>query len=210
MTDPKPCRRPRARALARPEPAFHGQHAALEDLRFIRQTIERSSAFTAVPGWGQTVVGGTALAAALFAQRQATTKAWIAVWLTEAVLGAAIAGLAMHHKSRRAGGPLLSGPARKFALGFLPPLLAGAVMTALLYRLGLTRFLPGTWALFYGAAVMSGGVLSVPIVPLMGACFVTAGVLALLQPVWGNWILAASFGGLHLVFGAVIARRHGG
>lgn len=210
MADAKPCRRPRTRTPVRSEPLSHGHHAALDDLRFIRQTMERSSAFTAVPGWGQTLVGITALIAALFAGRQPAVNRWLAVWLAEAALATAIGLTAMQRKSRSAGTALLSGPGRKFALGFLPPLLVGAVMTALLYRLGLTRFLPGVWALLYGAAVMSGGVLSVPIVPVMGACFVTSGALALLLPSWGNWILAASFGGLHLAFGIAIARRHGG
>jgi hypothetical protein len=196
--------------MMRQDSAVPGRHAALDDLRYIRETMERSSAFTAVPGWGQTIVGITAIAAALVARRQPTVNSWIAVWLAEAFLSTTIAIVTIQRKARRSGTPLFSGPGRKFALGFLPPLLAGAISTALLYRMGLARFLPGSWALFYGAAVMSGGVLSVSIVPVMGACFISSGVLALLLPVWGNWILAASFGGLHIAFGIAIARRHGG
>ena len=186
----------------------HGR--ALEELRFIRETMERSAAFTAVPGWGQTIIGATALVAALIAARQTQASAWVGIWLGEAWLALAIAILAMYRKSERAGLPLLSGPARKFALGFLPPLAAGMVMTLLLYRAGLTHSLPGTWALLYGAAVVSGGALSAAIVPAMGVCFMTSGVLALLAPAWGNWIMAASFGGLHIGFGIAIARRYGG
>jgi hypothetical protein len=208
VLDQRHCRTPRRTAL-RGGPASLDP-AALEDLRFIRDTIERSSAFTAVSGWGQAAIGVTALAAASIAARQTTKAAWLDTWLVEAFLAIAIASVTMNIKSQRIGTPLLSGPGRKFALGFFPPLLAGALLTALLYRLGLTQFLPGAWGVLYGAAVISGGALSVSIVPVMGACFMLAGAAALLAPAWGNGILAASFGGLHIVFGILIARRHGG
>ena len=182
----------------------------LGDLRFIRETIHRSSAFTAVPGWGQVVIGVTAMAAAVIASRQLTPSAWTLTWLAEACLALAIASMAMNIKSQQLGVPLISGPGRKFLLGFLPPLVAGALITLLLYRAGMIRALPGVWALVYGGAVVSGGVLSVPIVPVMGACFMTIGAAALLVPSLGNAAMALSFGGLHIMFGYWIARKHGG
>lgn len=43
------------------------------------------------------------------------------------------------------------------------------------------------------------------------AVFMAAGALALLCPAgWGNVSMAVGFGGLHVVFGLVIARRYGG
>jgi hypothetical protein len=185
-------------------------HDPLADLRFIRETLERSGAFTAVPGWGQVILGVTALASAPIAARQTTPFAWIAIWLVEAGLAVAIASVAMNYKSQRLGVALISGPARKFALGFLPPLVAGVIVTLILYRAGMTATLPGIWALIYGAAVITGGVFSVPLVPVMGACFMAAGALELLFPAAGNYAMAATFGGLHILFGYLIARKHGG
>lgn len=190
--------------------AHNPLHNPLEDLRFIRETLERSGAFTAVPGWGQVILGVTALASAPIAARQTTPFAWIAIWLIEAGLAVAIASVAMNYKSQRLGVALISGPARKFALGFLPPLAAGAMITLILYRAGMTATLPGVWALIYGAAVISGGVFSVPLVPVMGACFMAVGALVLLYPATGNYAMAATFGGLHILFGSLIARKHGG
>jgi hypothetical protein len=185
------------------------QHA-LDDLRYIRETMERSSAFTATPGWGQVFMGGTAVVAAAIAARQPTNRAWLASWLIEAVLAVAIAVTGMLVKARRAGLPLTSGPGRKFALGFLPCVLVAALLTAALARLGLMRLLPGVWMLLYGAGVITGGAFSIPLLPAMGSCFLLAGAMALFVPVWGNLLMGATFGALHIFFGLWIAREHGG
>jgi hypothetical protein len=182
-----------------------------DDLRFIRDTMERSAAFTAVSGWGIALLGATAVAAAALAGRQTSSFAWLRVWLAEGLLASAIGLLACTWKANRRGSPLFSGPARKVALGLAPPLIAGAFLTFVLVRAGFESALPAMWLLLYGAGIMTGGQFSVPIVPVMGVCFMLLGGLAVLAPVaWGNWFLAAGFGGLHIVFGLLIARRHGG
>jgi len=182
-----------------------------EDLRFIRDTMERSAAFTAVSGWGTMLLGATAIGAALLASRQTSSFAWLRVWLADGLLAVAIGLLACTWKANRRGLPLFSGPARKVALGLAPPLVAGAFLTFLLFRSGLESALPAMWLLLYGAGIMTGGAFSVPIVPVMGLCFMLLGGLTVLGPAhWGNWVLAAGFGGLHIIFGLLIARRHGG
>lgn len=183
---------------------------ALEDIRFIRETMERSSSFTAVPGWGQVAMGATALAAAWLAWRQVQPANWLAVWLGEAVLGMSIGLVATQRKAQRAGVPLTSGPASQFVRTSLPPLVAGAILTAALYSTGRTALLPGMWLLLYGTGVLTGGAFSVAIVRVMGALFMLAGASALLFPAWGTSLMALGFGGLHIVFGILIARRYGG
>ena len=182
-----------------------------EDLRFIRDTMERASAFTAVSGWGQVISGVTALAAAAVAAQQSSPLGWLRVWLAEGIIAVVIGLLACTWKANRRGLPLFSGPARKVALGLAPPLVAGAFLTFVLFRAGLQAALPAAWLLLYGAGIMTGGAYSVSIVPVMGLCFMLVGSLTVLGPAaWGNWFLAAGFGGLHIVFGFLIARRHGG
>ena len=205
MFDRQPHRVRRSRAHLRPLP-----QRALEDLRYIRETMERSSAFTATPGWGQVIMGTTAIVAVRIAARRPTANGWLATWLAEAFLAVAIAVIAMHVKARRAGLPLTSGPGRKFALGFLPCVLVAIPLTAALARLGLTRLLPGVWMLLYGAGVITGGAFSIPLLPAMGSGFLLAGTLALFVPAWDNLLMAASFGALHIFFGLWIARKYGG
>ena len=194
--------------MANPEPLHH---RAAADHRFIRDTMERAGSFTSVPGRGQVAIGVTALVAAWVAARQVTPLAWLVVWLVEAALALGIGGWAVARKARAGHTPLESRVARRFGLAFLPPLAAGALLTVPLYFAGMVRLIPGMWLLLYGAGVMTGGALSVPVVPLMGVSFGVIGAVALLGPTsWGNVCLAAGFGGVHLVFGAIIARRYGG
>ncbi len=183
---------------------------AEDDLRFIRQTMERSTAFTAVPGWGQVSVGLTALVAVWLASRHPFDRTWLTIWMVEAGFAALIAVIAIQRKAMRHGLPWTSGPARKVALGFAPPVVAAAVLTAALVQANLTRMLPGTWLLLYGVGVIAVGAFSVSIVPVMGAAFMVLGAAAVCLPALGNWFMAAGFGGLHILFGIWIARRHGG
>ena len=208
MPEPRPLR-PR---LERPEPPdLPISDRAIENLRFIRDTMERAGAFTAVPGWGGVGMGVTALVAALVASRQPTVERWMLTWVAEGWLAFAIGGIAMVRKAAAGETPISSKPGRRFVLAYTPPILVGAMLTVALYHAGLTTLLPGTWLLLYGAAVVTGGALSVPVVPVMGACFMLLGAVALFTPAgWGNLLMAIGFGGVHLGFGTWIARRYGG
>lgn len=184
---------------------------AMDNLRYIRETMERAGRFTAVSGWGEVTIGVTALAAAWIATRTTSPGGWVAVWSVEALLALAIGALSVARKARSVGMPLLSGPGRKVALSLSPPLVAGAVLTAVLFREGVIDPLPGMWLLLFGAGIVAAGAFSVRIVPVMGLSFMLLGTAALLLPgSWGNALMALGFGGLHIFFGFLIARRYGG
>ena len=192
------------------EPVALGDRA-IDNLKYIRETMERSTSFTAVPGYGGMLMGVTACVAAYIANNQALLRDSLATWLIEACLAFAIGVLAMWQKSKIAGQSLISAPARKFAMGFAPPLIVGFVITLGLWNLGQYYVLPPVCMLSYGAAVVCGGAFSVRVVPVMGWCFMALGAIAFLLPTnYGNLMMAASFGLLHIVFGAIIARRYGG
>ncbi|MBZ5514634.1 MAG: hypothetical protein LAN62_07280 [Acidobacteriia bacterium] len=202
-----PCR-PARRSWRRSEPL---DEQAVENLRFIRETMERSTSFTAVPGKGGVAMGVSALVAAGLAARTTTPEMWLATWGLEALVALAIGALAVSLKARAANLPLFSGAGRKFALNLSPPLFAGAFLTVALYRLGLVGLLPGVWLLLFGVGVVTAGAFSVRAVPTMGVCFMALGAAALFAPpAWGNALLALGFGGVQIVFGILIARRHGG
>ena len=184
---------------------------AANDLRFIRQTLATAGSFTAVSGRGQMLVGATALAAAGLSRSLFLGSGWMKVWLAEAALAIVISVWASERKARRLGVPLVSAVARKFVLALLPPLVAGAALTVALWFSGHRHLVPGVWLLLYGTAVVTGGSFSVRAVPLMGYCFMVLGCVALAAPLGWAWLLlGAGFGVLHIIFGAVIARKYGG
>ena len=189
-------------------PALHDR--AMDNLRYIRETMERATAFTGISGWGEIAIGVTALIACIIAAHQATFNAWLAVWIAEGLISLLIAGWSMDRKARAIEMPLGSGPGRKAVFSLTPPMIAGGLLTVMLWQAGLTNAIPGVWLLLYGTGVITGGMYSVRVVPIMGICLMALGALALFSPAYSNWFMAAGFGGLHLVFGAIIVRKYGG
>lgn len=184
---------------------------AIDNLKYIRETMERSASFTAVPGYGGMLMGATAVVAAYIANREVYLVDALGVWLIEAVLAFLIGLLAMWQKSKIAGQSLFSTPARKFALSFAPPLLAGVVVVLGLWRYGHYYEMAPVCIVSYGAAVACGGAFSARVVPVMGWCFIALGTIAFALPTnYANLMMALSFGALHIIFGAIIARRYGG
>lgn len=205
--------------MSSPAPQWNGPERApialhdraMDNLRYIRETMERSGSFTHVSGIGGVAMGLVALVASVFAATASSDLIWLTVWFEAAAVSLAIAVYSLARKSRSEGMSLLSGPGRRFTWNVIPPMAAGAALTFALLRLGAMDLLPGTWLLLYGTSVVTGGSYSVRSVPLMGAAFMFVGALALITPpAWGDAWMAAGFGGLHIVFGVVIWRKHGG
>ncbi|MFP5355984.1 MAG: hypothetical protein ACLGIK_12690 [Gemmatimonadota bacterium] len=203
-----------------PPPALSDR--ALDNLQFIRETMERAGTFTAVSGTGITLTGILALVATLVAGTHLDSPRWLFAWMAAAPVAFSAAVTLTVLKARKSKANVTAALARKLALAFFPSLVAGAILTAVALRAGWYSALPGMWLMMYGAAVMAGGAMSVPVVPVMGALFMSFGAAALAAPlVFAGWppehkaillnaIMAAGFGGLHILFGFAISRRYGG
>jgi hypothetical protein len=184
---------------------------AAQDLEYIRAAMERAGTFTAVSGVGYIVLGTTALIATYIGAQTSSFEQWLLVWGVELVVAAVLAVLLIAAKARRIGLPLMSGAGRKLMLVFTPVMAAGGALTFAIARIGARELLPGTWLAVYGAAVIAGGVYSIPPVPILGAAMLFVGMSSLLFPaIPGDVVLALGFGVLHIIGGVIIARRHGG
>jgi hypothetical protein len=149
---------------------------------------------------------GSAVAAA-----QASTDAWLVVWMSTATAAFAVGGAALWHKARTAGVPISRGVGARFLGGLCPPLIAGVALTYALWRAEATAVLPAVWLALYGAGLLAAGLFSEPIVRFLGASFLALGILAAFTPpALGDLFMALGFGGLNLVYGAAIWRRFGG
>ena len=187
------------------------QDRAIADLRFIRETLATATAFTALSGLGFVAIGIGALLAFGIAGRMDDPVSRLAVWVADAALSVGIGAVISAWKARRLGQSLLSGPMRKFLMGLAPAILAGAVLTGAALQWGAIDRLPAVWLLLYGCGLIAAGAFSVAAVPIMGGGFLLLGATAAFAPAaWGQALLASGFAGLHVVFGLLIARRHGG
>jgi hypothetical protein len=199
------------RSLSDPAKTIGLHDQAMDNLRFIRSTMENAGSFTAVPGVGGMLMGATAFFAAFAAHLSAGPRAWLAIWIGEALLALAIGIGFSARKARLAGSALLSRPFHRFVFAMAPPVAAGAILTLMLNQAGFVHFLPAVWLLLYGAAIACAGAFSVRVIPMMGVSFLALGAVAAIAPVaWLDALLAIGFGGLHIVFGWIIARNYGG
>ncbi|HEY7886753.1 MAG TPA: hypothetical protein VIC29_00800 [Steroidobacteraceae bacterium] len=183
---------------------------ALGTLNYIRASIDAAGAF-AVPGTAGIAMGLVGVAAAGVASIPALAAHWLIIWLVAATVGAGVGVILVARHRSGIGLPLYRGPARRFVLCLCPALLAGGVLTAVLYQAGEAQLLPGVWLLLYGCAVLSAALMTAPammrLIGTMGGLFVVCGALAFeISPRWHNVLLGGGFGLLHLVFGYLIGR----
>jgi len=186
-------------------------HEKAEDnLRYIRQTMERATSFTGVSGKGCVLAGSTSVFAAWLAAQQSSEMAWLVIWMGELGVAAIAAFGLTVLKAKAQGGSLWSSSGKKLLFAFLPAMIAGGVLTAAFVLQGNISWLPGMWLTIYGAAVMTGGAHSVGALPLMGVLFLVLGALVLLVGAPADLMLGLGMGGLHIIFGLIIWRNHGG
>lgn len=184
---------------------------ALEQLRYIRTTLESSGTFTAVSGRGLIAMGLIALAASFAVALPGNAGRWLAIWLGAGLLSISVGGAFLLAKAHSDGIRLSRGVGRRFLFHLTPPLAAGAALTLALYHGGGQTLIPGTWLLLYGVAVVNAGAFSVRPVPAMGLCFMLLGLIALALPAdHASIALGCGFGGFHLLFGMFISKFYGG
>lgn len=191
--------KPRKNAMHSADTVQLDSHAAAT-LRYIRASME-SALSLAVPGSTGIASGIVGVAATIVSSIPALRPYWLIVWLLAAVVAAI------------AGGTLLfrQAPIRRFAMGLVPSLFAGAVMTAVLWSSGNVQAIAGTWLLLYGCGLIAASTATGKSIGILGAAFVIAGLLALILPDSLQIpMLGIGFGGLHIVFGLLVRRAgHG-
>ena len=206
--------RPNAVFSVHPEAPAAIESRALGTLAYIRASIESSSSMD-VPGMAGIVMGIIGVLAAILVSLPRGAPHWLAIWLGAAVAALLLGGALVARQIVERGHTRYLGPARKFLLCLFPALLAGAVLTSVLWTAGIARAIPGMWLLLYGCAVLSASTVTsagiARLICIMGALFVGLGSLAfVLPPAAHTAILGMGFGVLHIIFGVLIGRSSHG
>lgn len=187
---------------------------ALGTLAYIRASIEASGSM-AVPGMAGIVMGAIGILATLVTSLPRFAAFWLPVWLVFAGIALLVGGAMMAREAAQSGHARYLGPVRKFLFCLCPALLAGAVLTLVLWHAGSTNLIPGVWLLLYGCAVLSASTVTIArtmrLICIMGALFMLLGLLAFAAPVSSHiLILGMGFGALHSIFGALIGQASRG
>lgn len=186
------------------------ENGALGTLAYIRATIESSSSMD-VPGMAGIVMGMVGVLATVVVSLPHWAPHWLGIWLGAAAIALLFGGALVARQIGIRGQARYWGPARKFLLCLCPALLAGAVLTWVLYAADAAAVIPGMWLLLYGCAVLSASTVTnagiTRLVGIMGALFVALGAMTFALPVAAHTaMLGLGFGALHIIFGLLIGR----
>lgn len=192
------------------QPPIPIESRALGTLAYIRTSIETSGSL-AVPGMAGIVMGAIGILATVGASLPRAAAHWLPIWLVAAAIAFAVGGAMMARETAQGGHARYLGPVRKFLFCLCPALLAGALLTFVLWRVGETRLIPGVWLLLYGCAVLSASTVTIArtmrLICIMGALFMVLGGLAFAAPASAHTlILGMGFGALHTIFGMLIGQ----
>jgi hypothetical protein len=187
---------------------------ALGTLAYIRTSIE-SSGSMAVPGMAGIVMGVIGIVATIVTSLPPLTAHWLPIWLAAGAIALIVGGAMMARQAAQSGHARYLGPVRKFLFCLCPALMAGAVLTLVLWYAGNTSLIPGVWLLLYGCAVLSASTVTIArtmrLICIMGCLFMLLGVLAFAAPAYlHTLILGMGFGALHSIFGILIGRASHG
>lgn len=178
---------------------------AVATLRYIRASMDAAGSVV-LPGSTAGVAGIFGLSAAALSSIPQLRAAWLIVWIAAAFVTVVVGGMLLLRHSPSGALTIAGSPIRKFVLCFAPSVLAGAILTAVLWNVGRPQLIPGTWLVLYGCAQVSASVATRAQLAVAGAAFILLGVVAFVVPEsWHMILLALGFGATHLVLAYLIA-----
>jgi len=195
---------------------------ARENLRVIRQTMERSTKYSTLSGLSGVLIGLAAIAGVLVsyvllaraaAGHPLEREDYLPlgpVWLLVLALAVGIEFACNKRRAARIGKRVASPLGAHILVAALPSFFAAALLTLFFYLHDLSSFVWAVWMLCYGLAICAVGLFSIRPVSFLGAAFVLAGAVTLLLPVSYHLpMMALSFGGFHILYGVLMGRKHG-
>jgi hypothetical protein len=191
---------------------------AEENLRVIRDLMERSTKYSTFSGFSGILAGVASIVGCIITQmlqarypQPADFRVpFLLTW--SAVIFFAIGGdyLLTKRRAARVGKHILSRLGKQIVLAAAPGLGMGALLTLYFLQRNLLTDIYPVWMLCYGIAVSAVGLFSQREVTALGAAFLLTGAVTLLCfPALGLPMMAVSFGGFHIVYALAVSRRDG-
>lgn len=195
---------------------------ALERLNEIQRIAERTTLYTMLPGLPAVIGGILALGgcAASFAMIRSldfkallhlpfSTQLGFCVMWTVLGGGAIVQDVVLTSRAaRRRGAVPLSRPGQFAALSLSPSVLVAIALTVQFLGDFQIQYVAPAWMMCYGTGVYAAGLFSVRLPRLLGLAFIAGGMASLFFLAdYGVVLVAATFGGLHILFGLEIMRR---
>jgi hypothetical protein len=191
---------------------------AAEQLRVIRTMMERATIFRALSGEAAMLGGAMSLAAGWISEGK-SGWAWGGIWLGGLVVVILFALWQLLRVAQSHSRPLWSHGLKVALRGALPSLVAGGFVGLLYLRSGVKggeSIAACFWIMHYGIALLAIREFAPKSMVWLGLAFLITGLLSLagstvvqamnplLVRLGASGLMAATFGGFHLLYGAAI------
>lgn len=207
-------------------PGVEAHHEAQTNLRLIRELMERSTKYSTFSGLSGVLAGTVAILGCLSQWKWVQTlgpieqkRAFLLNWSIVLILAIGMDYLLTKRRAPLVGKTIISRLGKQMILASLPGLGMGTLLTLSLLQHGFLDLIYPFWMLAYGAAVCAVGLFSQVEVSKLGWAFFVTGFVtfvfdflisdANLRLTGGLIMTAVTFGGFHIIYGLVMARRVG-
>lgn len=191
------------------EPQEPGSAEASENLRIIREVMERSTRHSTFSGLSGILAGTAAIIGAILDyQLHPTPRLFLTIWSIVLIFTLGTDYLITKRKAPHVGKHVVSRLGKQMLLASAPGLGMSVLLTWFCWQNQILAQVYALWMLSYGVAVCSVGLFSQPEVSKLGCTFLVIGTITLLFPALGLPAMALSFGGFHIVYGIVMGRKN--
>lgn len=189
----------------------------LEDIKAIREMMEKSSKFQAINGLSLIIAGLIAVAGAVFAyfyllrnpsltHFNRTQETLILLACALLVLGLAVGTITLFSwlKAKKNKQNLFSKVTLRAAYNLMIPLVVGGIFSLVLIYHGLIGYVASTTLIFYGLALINASKFTFGEIHVLGICEIIIGLLAAIYLYHGLYWWTVGFGVCHIIFGVIM------
>jgi hypothetical protein len=194
------------------------QAKPLDALNDIKKMMEKSSRFISLSGWSGIAAGICGLAGVYLAH--STIASYSAgemdasieslqwrlgmIAATVFVVAFVLAFLFTYMRSKREGAPIWSHTSKRLLWNTMLPMIVGGVVILRLLDTNNYSLVAPAMLIFYGLALLNGSKYTLGEVRYLGYLEIVLGLFNLWYPSQSMWFWAAGFGGLHILYGALM------